>query len=317
MKKLILFLIIIISVHGQSQMNWINVDSFYSPLPNNFHVFKTTDSLNGKPNIAFYTIADLKDKQIDFTTDTSNKRRLTPLQFYKKNNEPLLVVNTTFFSFQTHQNLNLVIQNKKLLGYNIHTTARKGKDTLTFKHTLGSAFGINKNRMADIAWVYTDSSYKKSFALQYPVNPIIDSNSQFNYLKSIKDFKKWKVKTAFGAGPVLIQNAEIKITNNEELRFAGNAINDKHPRSAIGYTASGKIIVLVIQGRFPNIAEGATLHQTASILKDLGCVEAMNLDGGGSSCMLINGKETITVSDKNGQRSVPSVFIISSPKPKH
>jgi exopolysaccharide biosynthesis protein len=44
----------------------------------------------------------------------------------------------------------------------------------------------------------------------------------------------------------------------------------------------------------------------------LGCVEALNLDGGGSSCMLINGKETIWPSDKGQQRAVPAVFIIKS-----
>jgi len=39
-------------------------------------------------------------------------------------------------------------------------------------------------------------------------------------------------------------------------------------------------------------------------------LEALNLDGGGSSCLLINGKETIKPSDKEGQRPVPAVFMI-------
>jgi len=42
----------------------------------------------------------------------------------------------------------------------------------------------------------------------------------------------------------------------------------------------------------------------------LGCVEALNLDGGGSSCLLINGIETIKPSDKEGERPVPGVFIV-------
>jgi exopolysaccharide biosynthesis protein len=45
-------------------------------------------------------------------------------------------------------------------------------------------------------------------------------------------------------------------------------------------------------------------------LKDLECVEALNLDGGGSSCLLVNGKETNTPSTKGVQRPVPSVFLI-------
>ncbi|HKO81064.1 MAG TPA: phosphodiester glycosidase family protein, partial [Chitinophagaceae bacterium] len=63
------------------------------------------------------------------------------------------------------------------------------------------------------------------------------------------------------------------------------------------------------EGRNPGIAEGVTLVQLAQIFKDLGCWEALNLDGGGSSCMLVSGKETIKPSDKK-QRPVPAVFII-------
>ncbi len=89
---------------------------------------------------------------------------------------------------------------------------------------------------------------------------------------------------------------------------------DKHPRTAMGYTQSGKLIILVIQGRFPGKAEGATLQQEAQVLLDLGCYEALNLDGGGSSCMLVNGKETIKPSDASGQRPVPAVFMIMMKK---
>ena len=119
------------------------------------------------------------------------------------------------------------------------------------------------------------------------------------------------MKTAVGGGPVLVQNGEVHITNNEELKFAGKAIEDKHPRTCMGYTKDGKLIIMVIQGRFPRIAEGATLTQEAKMLVDLGCAEALNLDGGGSSCMLVNGKETIKPSDKEGERPVPAVFLIS------
>jgi len=115
--------------------------------------------------------------------------------------------------------------------------------------------------------------------------------------------------TAVGGGTVLLQNGEIRISNNEELKFAGKAINDKHPRTAMGYTKDGKLIILVIEGRNKN-AGGATLTQEAQILKELSCLEALNLDGGGSSCLLLNGKETIRVSDASGQRPVPAVFVI-------
>jgi hypothetical protein len=313
-----------LNISSFSQLKWNCVDSIFQPLPSSVHVYRTSDSLpDGKPNIAFYLIADLKDKHLVFDTDTTLKRRLTPDQFYQKNKQPLAVVNCTFFSFETNQNLNVVIRDGKMLGYNIHSIPGRGKDTLTYKHPLRSALGITQKRIADIAWIFSDSLHKYAYAIQVPAVPATDSGKQYPF-KTAKSntsilkhhmpkasFKKWKMHTAVGGGPVLLQGGEIKITNEEELMFTGNAINDKHPRTAMGYTKDGKLIILVVQGRYPGIAEGVTLKQEAEMLKNLGCIEALNLDGGGSSCLLVNGKNTITPSSAGIQRPVPAVFLIN------
>ncbi len=314
----------LISKNSLGQLKWQNVDAEFQPLPSSVHVYKTTSLLDGKPNIAYYVEADLKNKKLDFTVDTTYQRRLSPSKFYEKNDKPLLVVNTTFFSFATNQNLNVVIKNKKLVSYNIHSIPGKGKDTLTYRHPFGSAIGISKKRESDVAWLFADSSKNKAYSMQWPLGVLKDSVEfhDFSFYKDqtslvnghqgglIPTLTKWKMQTAVGGGPVLLQNGEIKITNNEELKFAGKAIDDNHPRTAMGYTKTNKLIILVIEGRNPGIAEGATLTQEAQMLKEIGCWEALNLDGGGSSCMLVNGKETIKVSDKTGQRPVPAVFII-------
>jgi len=320
---IILAVCFFIPLNSSAQVKWINVSADYAPLPSSIQVFKTTDSLDGKPFIAFYVKTKLKDRKLDFTVDTTLKRRLTPAQFYEKNDKPLLVVNTTFFSFETNQNLNVVVKDGKLVGYNIHTIPMRGKDTFQYRHPFGSALGIGKRRNADVAWLFTDSASKYPYAAQSQRNVIKDSidhlssdsikNIYYSWVHSnklIPVFKKWKMKTAVGGGPVLVQNGELKITNNEELKFTGKAINDKHPRTAMGYTNDGYLIIMAIQGRFPGIAEGATLEQEAKLLVDLGCIEGLNLDGGGSSCMLINGKETIKPSSSGVQRAVPAVFII-------
>jgi exopolysaccharide biosynthesis protein len=92
--------------------------------------------------------------------------------------------------------------------------------------------------------------------------------------------------------------------------FSGKAKFDLHPRTAMGYTKDNHLIILVVEGRNTGVAEGASLVHLAEILQSIGCVEALNLDGGGSSCLLINGKETIKPSDKEGERAVPGVFIV-------
>lgn len=298
----------------EAQVKWVGVDSLFGDLPASVHVYRTTDPLDGKPHIAYYVEADLKDRRLNFTSDTTNKRRLTPQQFYIRNNNPVVVVNCTFFSFATNQNLSPVIKNRKLVSYDRHS--RKQKDGSTYLHTFSSAIGISRRRKADVAWLYTDSAEGKVLALQNPVKAFADSNSFYkpgintvNILDS--GAVKWKMSTAVGGGPVLLQEGEIKVTNNEELKFAGRAIEDKHPRTGMGYTRNNKLIILVIEGRNKGVAEGATLLQEAQLLKDLGCWEALNLDGGGSSCMLVNGRETIHPSDKK-QRPVPAVFMIEA-----
>jgi hypothetical protein len=318
------FFIFPASLFSAAQLKWTNVDSLYQPLPSSVHVYFTDQKIDTAPFRAFYLVADLKNKKLDFDADTSLNRRLTALQFYEKNKKPLVVVNCTFFSFETNRNLNVVIKDRKLVSYNIHTIAGKGKDTLTYRHPFGSVIGIDKKRRADVAWVYSDSLEKYPVASQWEFPPLKDSLPShdlkyYRYATSIgshsmkPSFRKWKMQTAVGGGPVLLQNGEIKITNEEELRFAGRAINDKHPRTAMGYTKDGKLVILVIEGRNKN-AGGATLKQEAQIFKDLDCWEALNLDGGGSSCMLVNGKETIKPSDEKGQRPVPAVFVVKNRK---
>jgi len=310
--KILFIGIFLFPVYSFAQLHWNKVDSLYQPLPEGVHVFSTNDSLNGKPNKAFYLIAPLKNKQLDFTTQVGNGKRYTPSQYYEQEGQPLLVVNGTFFEFVHNSNLNLVVKDAKLLAYNKTSIAGKGKDTLTYKHPLASAIGINAKRIPDVAWTYTDTSMKFPLAVQLPVPFMKDSFPEFikNRLPKDKLFKKWKMQTAIGGGPVLVQHGVSQITNNEEIKFSGKALFDKHPRTAMGYTKNGELIVMVVEGRFPGKAEGADLKQLSEMLVHVGCVEALNLDGGGSSCMLVNGKQTITPSDKEGQRPVPAVFII-------
>lgn len=317
MKKttMILLFLFVLMITVKAQLKWTNIDSSFQPLPSSVHVYKTTDLLDGKPNIAYHVTVELKDKKLDLSTAIGNGKRFTPTEYFEQYNQPLLVMNTTFFEFVHNSNLNLVINRGKLLAYQKHSIAGRGKDTFTYRHPFGSAIGITRKREADVAWLYTDTSLRYAYSSPQPVPVLKDSiaDHKASYMLQKGHFRKWKMHTAVGGGPVLVHNGVIRVTNNEELKFAGKAIDDKHPRSAMGYTKDGKLIFLVIEGRFPGKAEGASLTQTAQLLKDIGCIEALNLDGGGSSCLLINGKETITPSDKTGQRAVPAVFIVKRP----
>jgi len=308
------YLLLLIYSNSFSQINWTRTDSLFGELPPSVKVYYTNDSLDGKPFKAYYVEALLKDKKLEFTTQAVYGKRITPAEFYREENNPLVVVNGTFFSLQTAQNLNLIIKKKKLLSYNITALKGRGPDSVNYYYPTRSAIGITKKRKADVAWTFTDSTVSWVYAFEdSPVvakgkNPVPTINKLRRY-----DWRKWRVVTAIGGGPTLIHDGKIEITNRQEQMLVGGD-NEKHPRTAMGYTGDGRLIILVIQGRFPGVAEGATLQQEADLLLKLGCYEALNLDGGGSSCMLVNGKETIKPSDREGQRPVPGVFIIRKRK---
>ena len=100
------------------------------------------------------------------------------------------------------------------------------------------------------------------------------------------------------------QGAKIR-THYSSAQFYDN----RHPRAAFGTDDEGNAYLVVIDGRFPGQADGATIYETAYICHLLGMTDAINLDGGGSSCMLVNGKETIAVSD-GSQRAVASAIML-------
>ncbi|MCS3313502.1 phosphodiester glycosidase family protein [Bacteroides sp. BFG-637] len=86
-----------------------------------------------------------------------------------------------------------------------------------------------------------------------------------------------------GAGPILIKDGTIRNSWVEELLDVASGINPQtcQPRSAVGITQDGKLILFVCEGReqTPDIS-GMTPAQLARLMKSFGCVDALNLDGG-------------------------------------
>lgn len=67
---------------------------------------------------------------------------------------------------------------------------------------------------------------------------------------------------------------------------------DLHPRTAIGYSKNGKFLyIVVVDGRQPLYSEGITLSELADLMIELGAHYAMNLDGGGSSTLVVRGAD--------------------------
>jgi len=86
--------------------------------------------------------------------------------------------------------------------------------------------------------------------------------------------------------------------SGETMLLAGGRVlddlndSDIHPRTAIGYSANGKFLyIVVVDGRQPFYSEGMKLTELAQLMFDLGAHDAMNLDGGGSSTLVVRGAD--------------------------
>jgi exopolysaccharide biosynthesis protein len=77
-------------------------------------------------------------------------------------------------------------------------------------------------------------------------------------------------------------------------------------------TDNGVLFVVVIYGRNPKISAGASIHEMADVMRSLGVTNALNLDGGGSSIMVVEGEATGIPSDQNGERKVANALVFIS-----
>lgn len=84
----------------------------------------------------------------------------------------------------------------------------------------------------------------------------------------------------------------------------------RHPRTAVGLTATGDILFVVVDGRQAGYSIGASLADMRQLLMALGAVSAINLDGGGSSAMVIEGGLLGRPSDREGERPVGDAIVI-------
>lgn len=110
-----------------------------------------------------------------------------------------------------------------------------------------------------------------------------------------------------GAGPRLVENGAVHVTAGEE-QFPGDIRYGRAPRSAVGVTKAGKIVFAVVDGRQEH-SHGLTLTEFAELLVKFGVQNAINLDGGGSSALYVDGDVVNSPSDGT-ERAVGSALIL-------
>jgi len=120
-----------------------------------------------------------------------------------------------------------------------------------------------------------------------------------------------KVKYAVGGGPYLVKDGNIFV---DRQKFTDKFLWRKEPRTAIGYKKDGSLVLVTVDGRQEGISEGATMTELANIMKELGCDNAMNLDGGSSTQMVYNGKLVNLPTVKGGGKVTNALLVFVEDK---
>lgn len=294
---------------------WTDVSADYGTLPEHISVYASPETLEGKLAVAYIAVADMKSAFWDVWSiddaameGTSDALR-TPSEVYSEGSWPI-VVNAGFFYSSDGKNYSssLAVRDSEVLAYNINYAS---EDWVTMYYPTRAALIESETGSFDACWTYRtwDSHYMYPVPADNSWEKKPESQPSDKYPEGAEAFA---AKTAIGGGPLLIDGGEFRDSYIEELFNGSSGIgpDSNQPRTAIGVTDDGKMILFVCEGReMTEGVYGLTTADVANVLLDLGCVEAINLDGGGSSCMLVNGKKTIKVSD-GSQRAVGSTVMI-------
>jgi hypothetical protein len=119
-----------------------------------------------------------------------------------------------------------------------------------------------------------------------------DSKSVLKYFKVGQRVILWTavrvgdrtgIQEAIGGLPMLVSDGKVSIEGEGE---PSDYLRARHPRTAVCYTDDNYIFA-VVDGRQPKLSVGMTLEELADFMLSLGCTEAMNTDGGGSTEMAV------------------------------
>ncbi|MEL6772242.1 MAG: phosphodiester glycosidase family protein [Bacteroidota bacterium] len=285
---------------AQIVQTWTPRDDLNAGLPGSIRVFEaaqTSFSLT-----AWYVEADLSAddgwRVRALLSDASGGTETTAS--FAADAEALVAINGGYYSGS--QSFSLVAEDGVVSSSNIATLNRGG---VPFFPTRG-AFAVLEDGTPDVAWISTVDGVPYAYPTPSPNAPGVpqpQSSSTFP-----EGGAPWPLGTGIGGGPVLVDDGALRLTWEEEVFFGGSGVDlgVRRARTVLGYTADNRLLILVAAER--STGNGLTLTEAAEVMLDLGAVEAVNLDGGGSTSLVV-GDTDLT----NTTRRVASAFLLAPP----
>lgn len=232
----------------------------------------------------------------------------TPTQFASAaTHKAYVTINAGFFDTSaSKQSLSLVLENGNLLSAGATQLSRNSQTYYPTRAAFGAdAFGAIK-----LTWPYvTDNgntlrSYPQPSPNDASKPPQAQPSASFPAGAQI-----WAPTKAIGGGPMLLKEG-VKVKQEvAEMIDDASGINPygAGPRTAVAKLSDGSIVFMVVDGR-STLSRGVNLEELREMLLKINASDALNLDGGGSSTMVVNGLVINKPSD-GAQRSIPTVLM--------
>ena len=261
-------------------LDWQPIDSLNRRLPETIRVY--AGRREAMPLRAWYVkieeSAPLVETRVLLSDDASDNRET--VSSFASDSAVCVAVNGGYFSMDRTpaQHGGLLVADGVVRA---PATRRVLRDSIAYE-VARAAIGFTQGGSVQVRWATTRNDTVFSWRHPPSHRPGVP-DQPLDYTQS----ERWNVLHAISAGPMLVVDGQVHVAVDEEV-FFGSSIPNTHPRTAAGQTDDGALILLVVDGRQPE-SRGVNLQELAEIMRDLGAVQALNLDGGGSTALVVNG----------------------------
>jgi len=140
-------------------------------------------------------------------------------------------------------------------------------------------------------WVLSCGDNKKSVLDEMGCEKGVSAHVEMSIMSQLdQEDARWNAMDhVVGGTPLLVHEGSV-ITDFSSEKTLETFLTWPHARTAVGLLPNGHWIFVAVDGKQPGYSLGMKMHELASFMKGLGCIEALNLDGGGSTTMVFEGK---------------------------
>jgi hypothetical protein len=193
------------------------------------------------------------------------------------------------------------------------TASAKGSATGVRLKILEGDWKLGQDLMAQVIGPYDNKPVQKGECVilasgsQRAAAEAFTTGQKVRFTVAVSGAENWAdIKQAVGGGPTLVRKGLV-VNEWRQQGFDEAFSNRKHPRTAVGITVEGDLWFVVLDGRL-SFSQGATIEELARVMQRLGCMEAINLDGGGSSTFNLFGA-TVNRPSEGKEREIANAIL--------